>query len=174
MKKLLTFSLLTLSLLAHAKDVKYYYGSVKYFGADGLTPIGDTVSLLERTIDPETNSITEVVLQPKTAGEKAQAYTTHIERIDGGNTFKTYDDGKTFSGTMVYSGDDWKWNQWSYDLNVMGGLLKGKGQLSSAGIETEKTFTKKTGEIVMLIRDQLSEISAKKYQKLKKEISSGK
>lgn len=83
------------------------------------------------------------------------------------NVFTATDDAKCFSGTITFAGENWKWNNWTYDIEMTGGSGKivGEGKLSSSGIETTKKFILPNGKEQVLITEKLNEITKEEYEK---------
>lgn len=162
--------LFSLQLFA-ATSTGYFYGEMTYYSADGNQAMGTTMSLVERTVNPEENIITELVFQPSNQpGGEVRRFTTYLKREDKTNVFNTSDLAGSFSGKVTFEGKEWAWDKWTYDIQVSGGRLTGTGALSAAGIVTEKNFMKKDGTVVQKIRENLKTITKKQYQKRLKEM----
>lgn len=156
-------------------NTKYYYGEVLISSPDGKTPYGKSVSLIKRTVDPANSIITEIVLQPaRDPKQKPKDINTVLKREGSTNVFSTADDAKTFSGKLTFTGAEWSWNNWTYDIKLAdGSKLDGKGVHSEAGIKTEKTFYKPDGVASILIKEDVKYISSDEYNSRHKQMMDG-
>lgn len=177
MKFLLISALLQFPLIAVGSAsadpafIRYYYGEVKYSSPDGKIPYGQTISLVKRTVNPEEYSIVEDVIQPaRTPGGAASEFITHIVRTDSASlVFNASDEGKTFSGTLTFSANDWQKNSWIYSIQLCsGGKIEGTGTLSDQGIQTRKTFFNQNEAPTTLIVEDLASISSDRYEEIRK------
>lgn len=153
-------------------NTKYYYGDVMISSADGKTPYGKSVSLIKRTVDPAQDMITEIVLQPpRDPKQKPKDINTVLKRVGSTNVFSTSDDANTFNGKLIFTGTEWSWNSWTYDIKLAdGSKLNGKGLHDAVGIKTEKTFYKPDGGASLLIREDLKSISSDEYDSRHKQM----
>lgn len=146
-------------------NTHYYYGEVKITSPDGKIPYGAVKhSLVKRTIDEKGKTIIEYVNQD------GKMFNTKLTQTDKINVFTATDDAKSFSGTITFAGEDWKWNNWTYDIEMADGSGKilGDGKLSASGLETTKKFVLPNGKQQVLITENLKEITKEEYEKLKK------
>ena len=165
MKTIIVLVSLLLCALAQAKSQSYYYGTVKYSSVDGTLPMGETVSLVSRTLDPEMGLILERVLQPKEKAPGADEFITEM-KLKNGNTFAASDTAQTFSGEIVFFGSPWSWTTWDYQVNLTkGGVITGSGFLTEQGILTNKTL--RTANFKMKILEDLKTISEAEYLKIR-------
>jgi hypothetical protein len=158
-----------------AARTEYYYGQVVYSSADGKIEYGKTFSLVKRLIDPVAERILETVLQPsEKPGGKPDEYVTELKRAGPTAVFNASDPGKTFTGTLAFSGGAaWAWTVWLYDLKfTAGGSLKGRGELSQGAVKTEKIFTKPDGGATRITED-LKAISLRQYNAQYKKMLAG-
>lgn len=148
-----------------AANTQYYYGEVIISSPDGKIPYGKSVSLIKRTVDPANNTISEIVLQPpRDPKQKPKDINTTLKRIESSNVFFASDDEKTFEGKLTFTGSEWSWNNWTYDIKLAdGSKLDGVGVLDSAGIKTQKTFYKPDGKASILIKEDVKSISSAEY-----------
>ena len=95
---------------------------------------------------------------------------TKLTQTDKNNVFTATDDAKSFSGTLTFEGENWKWSNWTYDIEMTNGSGKivGEGKLTSSGVETTKKFILPDGKEQVLITENLKEITKEEYEKLKK------
>lgn len=152
--------------IAQVQDVEYYYGDVNLSSADGKISYGKFSSLVKRIIDPANKTITEIVLQPpRNPQQQPKDINTKLTQIGNSNVFQAVDDGHTFEGKMTFEGSEWKWNQWSYEIELLdGSTLKGTGLIDSEGIKTQKMFYKPDGTASVLLKEDLKSIDSTKYK----------
>lgn len=146
-------------------ETHYYYGEVKTTSPDGKIPYGPLkYSLVKRTIDQKEKTISEYVMQD------GKLFNTKLTQTDKSNVFATTDDEKSFSGTITFTGESWKWSSWTYNIEMTDGSGKiiGDGKLTSIAIETIKKFVLPNGKEQVLITENLKEITKEEYEKLKK------
>lgn len=144
-------------------NVKYYYGDVIITSADGKIPYGPTKhSLIKRTINKELKIITELVIQGK------ETFDTELKQINNSTKFSANDKLNSFNGFVEFTGTDWNWEKWTYDIkmNDKSGNIIGNGLLNENGIETEKYFTDSLGNKMVKIIEKLKNINQKEYNKL--------
>ena len=93
-------------------------------------------------------------------------FVTELTRIAQGTTFNAADTGGTFTGTMTFSGDDWRWTSWTYDISMSdgSGKLLGSGQLKQSGISTDKRFQSPDGVVRVVIRETPASITKSEFQ----------
>lgn len=152
--------------------ISYYYGAVVYLGPDGKTQYGQSVSLVKRTVDQASKTITELVTQPDRKNPKAYNDFMTTMTLDSGTTFKARDEGNTFSGSLTFSGPNWQWNHWIYGLNLTaGGKIVGAGTLDQNGITTHKQVLGPDGKISVLVNESLPPISEEQYNTYHKVMS---
>ncbi len=146
-------------------NTHYYYGEVKTNSPDGKISYGPVKhSLVKRTIDEKGKTIIEYVIQD------GKLFNTKLTQTDKNNVFTATDDAKSFSGTITFAGETWKWSNWTYDIEMTNGSGKivGEGKFSSSGIETTKKFILPNGKAQVLILENLNEITKEEYEKLNK------
>jgi hypothetical protein len=168
MRTLAILAILLFCGMAEANSQNYYYGSVKYYSADGVSSMGQTVSLVSRVVDPDKRQIVETVLQPKKNQSGADEFITELN-LKTGNTFTTSDSAGTFSGEITFFGDEWKWSSWEYQVNLTsGGKISGIGFLTSEALLTNKTFRTENYEIKIL--EDLKSISQSEYLEIRRKL----
>lgn len=107
----------------------YYSGAVLTTSPDGETPLGPPVIILaKRLLLPAENKMVEEVW----LGDKH--IITTLLRQEGGSTFRATDAGGTFEGTLRFTGDEWAWSRWTYDIR----LLDGSGKIAGRGSKTQE------------------------------------
>lgn len=153
--------------------IAYYYGNVRYYAPDGQTPRGQTVSLVKRTVNPSASQIIEIVTQPdRQSPKRATDFKVILSRVGTSNEFSV--SGDTFRGVMAFTGADWNWNAWSYDIELTtGGFLRGSGTISCSGIDTNKEIQDQAHNTVLRMVEELRPISASEYERMKKALHSG-
>lgn len=144
---------------------KFYFGEVIMSSPDGKIPYGKSVSLIKRTVDPANNTISEIVLQPpRDPKQKPKDINTILKRVESSNVFSAADDEKKFEGKLTFTGSEWSWNNWTYDIKLAdGSKLDGVGVLDASGIKTQKTFYKPDGKASILIKEDVKLISSAEY-----------
>lgn len=151
--------------LAHAKSQNYYYGTVKYYSSDGTSQMGQTVSLVSRMIDSDKKQIVETVTQPKENKPGANEFTTELNQKTG-NSFTASDAAGTFTGEIIFFGNEWSWASWDYRISLnSGGGITGSGFLTSDGILTNKNL--RTQNFEMKILEDLKIISESEYMEIR-------
>lgn len=154
-------------------NVEYYYGDVIFFSPDEKTIYGKSVSLVKRIIDPSNNTITEIVEQPpRDRKQQPINIRTVLTRLGNLNIFSAIDDGHTFSGSLSFSGSEWNWDKWTYEIKMSdGSKLDGIGFIDAAGLKTQKTFYKPDGKASVKLKENLNTINSAEYDIRHKEIS---
>lgn len=163
----LAVALLSLASTSQA-SINYYYGSVHYFSPDGSADWGNTASLVKRTILPGEGRITELVTQPdRNDPSKSNDFDTTLTRVGTSNVFSVSIVGDTTSGTMSFSGDEWNWDSWTYDLKLSpSGYIHGTGSLSVSGIQTRKEVFDANHAQTVLMTEDLKPISDQEYARI--------
>ncbi len=144
-----------------ADGAVYYFGPVKYFSADGLTPYGATESLVRREISAGGALIVETVTQPgRFPSLPTQTFVTRLARRGHGLVYSAADEERTFSGSLTFAGRDLA--AWTYDITLAaGGTITGSGRLNNIGISTEKIMS---GARPVRIVEDLRTISRAAYE----------
>lgn len=145
-------------------NTHYYYGEVKTTSADGKIPYGPVKhSLVKRTIDEKEKTIIEEVMQD------GESFNTKLTQTKKSNVFSAIDEDNSFSGTITFTGESWKWNNWTYNIEMTDGSGKivGEGKLTSSAIETIKKFVLPNGKEQVLITEYLKEITKEEYEEFK-------
>lgn len=145
-----------------ATSVRYYEGTSTTTSPDGATPYGPPVAVLvRRQVDPAAQRIEEHVIN------EGRAFPTTLRQTQG-EEFSASDEGETFHGTVTFSGPDWAWTSWTYDLTMSdgSGTLRGSGTLSAEGIDTEKMFHGPDGSAQALIVEHLRPIDEATYERM--------
>ena len=168
MKKLILISSLLASLSVwSAPQVTYFFGDLTYFSGNGTTSMGTYKTLLQRTVDAEKGTIVEDYVQdtdnPENGGRQ---YKVFLQRDGQSNVFKTYDEERTFEGTVTMEGPAGSMEKWVYDLKVSGGKVKGMGTLNANQLLTDKSFFGKEATPIQKIKEKYLVITEKKYKKL--------
>ena len=141
----------------------YYSGAVMTTSPDGEQPLGPPVKVLaKRQLLPAENKIVEEVWH------SGRHIVTTLLRKEGG-LFSASDAGGSFSGTLTFSGDDWDWSAWTYDIQ----LSDGSGKISGRGAKTdegrliiEKLFIDAAGAPKARILEDHKAISPEEFQEL--------
>lgn len=151
-------------------QVTYYYGLVTYYFPDGKTVLGSSHSLVKRTIDPSKKLILELVSQASLKDStNVENYETIFSQVDLGSSFTVEDTGKTFSGVIKFSGEDWKWTAWDYNLTLSDGeKLTGNGRLDEQGISVRKYISRADGNLRLFIQELLQPITEEQYNNYRK------
>lgn len=166
---------LGLALQSHAaavsSETRHYYGSVIVTKPDG-SMVTQTSSLVKRTVAPNLNQIVEAILQPaRTPQSKPKEVVTTLSRQGQSHVFSAVDDAHTFSGELIFSGNEWAWDHWEYKIKLLdGSSIQGSGEIDSQGLKTQKTFIKSDGSIFALIKEDLALISEQDYDRRRQDI----
>jgi hypothetical protein len=157
--------------------VSYYAGNVTMTSGDGTTAYGGTTSLVKRTVNRARHEITETVIEPaKKAGEPAVEIVTHLKARGKTSIFDVEDEGRTFRGTMTFSGNDWKRTHWTYEIEMLengaptGVTLSGDGDISPTSIRTRKVIADADGNSMMLVEEDLGRVTPAEFRRLKSEM----
>ncbi len=143
-----------------ADEVRYYGGAYTTMSPDGKQPYGPPVPVVgKRTLKKNDGLILEVLDMPK------RHFDVTLTRTEG-STFTGTDAGKTWTGTIEYSGEEWGWNSWTYAIKLTdgSGTLKGKGSLEDGKMETDKTFYDPSGAAKARILESLNAVTAAEYE----------
>jgi hypothetical protein len=143
------------------REVTYYAGTSSMTSPDGTIPFGPPSDVVvERVIDPAARTISENVIHP------GRSFPTMLERVGDTTTFRASDAAASFSGTLTFSGAEWAWDAWTYDIAMAdgSGTLRGRGTRSATDMKTEKTFYAPDGTPKMRLQEDLTRIDAKTYE----------
>jgi hypothetical protein len=156
-----------------APSTSYYFGPVVYVSPDGKTVMGKVASLVTRTVNPASATITETVMQASRASNgKTREYKATLTRKDA-NHFSITDAEHSYTGTITFSGPEWNWTDWTYDLQLVeGGRITGKGSLTKDGLLIEKTLLEKDGSTRLIVRENLKPVTQALYLDLRKNLQS--
>lgn len=146
-----------------AETINYYQGTSTTTSPDGSTPYGPPAAVLvRRHVDPAAGIIEESVIN------NGQAFPTTLTWTQG-TEFSASDEGATFRGTVTFSGPEWAWTSWTYDIAMSdgSGTLRGNGSLSADGIHTEKMFHAPDGSAQARIVEALIPIDEATYDELR-------
>ena len=152
------------------ETTKYYFGSVKYFSPEGVSK-GETISLVKRIVSPANSRITEIVLQPsRIHGQPPTEFVTTLSRIGKSNIFSVTDDAGGVTGQLTFTGEDWKWDRWSYEMEIRkSDKVRGEAALSANGLETRKSLFRSEKQYLSIVED-LKTIDEIEYQRRRKEL----
>lgn len=120
---------------AATPTITYYEGTETTTSPDGTTPFGPPHAVLvRRTVDPSAKTIDEYVVMQ---GEEHPATMT----LRDGDVFTVTDPKGEFSGTLTFTGPAWNYTGWTYDIKVGAtGAISGHGEVTAAGLKTDKQF----------------------------------
>lgn len=141
-------------------NTRFYYGEVKTTSPVGKIPYGPVkYSLVKRIIDPSKGTIVELVKQ----GDKL--FNTILTQTKSENIFEVSDKNKSFTGTIIFNGEKWRWTTWTYNIKMADGSGKiiGTGRLQNKLLSTNKKFLSPDGTEKVLIVEELKEISEAEY-----------
>ena len=156
---------------AVADTVSYYRGQAQQLAPDGERPIGSFATAVKRVVSPERGVIVETVLQPgRRGGLEARELGAVLTRVPGTGRFEVDSESGGFKGAIEFSGVEWNWDRWTYDLRLKdGGRLKGEGERDREGIRTTKRVFNETGNPVVIVKEDLRVTDAEEYGRLKRE-----
>ena len=140
-------------------EILYYTGTYAVTSPDGKQAFGPPIAVVaKRTFQKEQNLILEVLDLPK------KHFEVTLTRAEG-TPFTGTDKGKSWTGKIIYSGPEWKWNQWTYDIKMTdgSGTIKGSGSIVEGNFKTEKLFYDPTGTPQARILESLKATTAENY-----------
>ncbi|WP_434420357.1 hypothetical protein [Nannocystis pusilla] len=139
----------------------YYVGTTATTSPDGAQPYGPAKTIaVRRTVDPARGRIEELVVHP---GEQ---YFTELRRRPGdAAVFTTTDRAGSFTGTVRFTGPEWAWTAWTYDIAMSdgSGKLQGSGRLGTRSLDTDKLFVSPDGQPRARIVEHLEQVDEPTY-----------
>lgn len=139
----------------------YYVGTTATTSPDGAQPYGPAKTVaVRRTVDPAQGSIEELVVHP---GEQ---FFTELQRRPGdAAVFTTRDRAGSFGGTVSFTGPEWAWTAWTYDIAMSdgSGKLQGSGRLGARSLDTDKLFVGPDGQPRARIVEHLEQVDEPTY-----------
>ena len=154
----------TAPLVVAAEDqTAYFLGEVRISAPNGQV-VGNSLSLVKRTLKPVENRIIEVVASIDLS-KPAKEFTTVFE-VDG-SRFVMKDAEGTFTGSGELTGTAWQWTGWKYEVEFTGGpargRLKGEDVLGAGGLTAKKWFMSPDGVVRAQFAEELSPVSRAVY-----------
>jgi hypothetical protein len=149
------------------REVVFYVGTSTTTSPDGSTPYGPPVTVIaRRTVDPDDGTIRELVVHP------GRTFPTTLERVPGTNDFHASDEAGSFTGTLTFSGREWAWDAWSYDISMTdgSGALRGRGTRTKVGMDTDKTFFDPSGEPRARMREHFDRVDEATFEAKRAEL----
>ncbi|PCC71805.1 hypothetical protein SAMN02745121_03157 [Nannocystis exedens] len=139
----------------------YYVGTTATTSPDGSQPYGPAKTIaVRRTVDPAQGSIEELVVHP---GEQ---FVTLLQRRPGdAAVFAASDRAGGFTGTVTFTGPEWAWTAWTYDIAMTDGSgeLQGTGRLGERSLDTDKLFVGPDGQPRARIAEHLEQVDEPTY-----------
>ena len=166
---LLLTALLAQTSLAGQVQVAYFLGEVRMSSPSGQA-IGNSLSLVKRTLNPDESRIIELVVSID-PGKPTKEFTTIFE-VQGAR-FVMKDTEGTFTGEGGLIGKAWEWSGWNYEVEFTGarkGRLKGEDFLGPEGLTVKKSFATADGVVRMLFIEDLKPISKATYDILRAKV----
>jgi hypothetical protein len=82
------------------------------------------------------------------------------------STFEASDAARSFTGKIVFTGREWVWDAWTYEIAMSdgSGTLRGEGKRTADAITTTKTFFSSDGKPKARIVDQLERVDEKAFE----------
>lgn len=154
----------------HAVVVRHYVGTTATSSPDGTQAYGPPHAVaVRRTVDPAAGTITEYVVHP------GRVFPTLLIREgarDGRVVFRADDEARSFTGTVRFTGPDWAWTAWDYDLVMRdgSGALRGSGRMQGRTIVTDKLFVAPDGQPRARIGERLAEVDAAAFARVEAEL----
>jgi len=86
--------------------------------------------------------------------------------------FDADDQTHSFRGTVTFTGPEWAWTAWTYDLAMSdgSGTLRGNGHLAPGSLDTDKAFVAADGQPRAQIREHLEEVDEATYTRTRAEL----
>ncbi|WAS94805.1 hypothetical protein [Nannocystis punicea] len=140
----------------------YYVGTTTTTSPDGAQPYGPAKTIaVRRTVDSAHDSIEELVVHP---GE--QFITTLQRRPGDAAVFAAGDRAGSFTGTVTFTGPEWAWTAWTYDIAMTDGSgeLQGTGRLTAGSLDTDKLFISPDGQPRARIHEHLEQVDETIYK----------
>lgn len=151
-------------------ETHYYVGTVITTAPDGVQAYGPELKIAARRgLDADAGTIEEYVVHP------GKAYPTRLRRTEGsgeGVVFAAEDEARSFSGTVTFTGPDWAWTAWAYDIVLRdgSGSLRGTGRADARSIDTDKLFIGPDGQPRARIREHLERVDAPTFTRTRDEL----
>lgn len=147
----------------------YYVGTTATTSPDGQQAYGPARTIaVRRTVDPARRLVEEHVVHP------GEVFVTVLRRRPGdAAVFDATDQNHSFTGTVTFTGPEWAWTGWTYDLAMSdgSGTLRGSGRLTPGSLDTDKTFVGPDGQPRAQIHEHLEEVDEATYTRTRAELS---
>lgn len=175
MKKLILFSTLILAFSVSA-ETQYFFGKTKMWTPDKRTALGESPYLVKRVLDKKKGLILETATTvSRKTGKIYEEHTMTLKQTDKKSRFDIVDKTKKFNGFVMYKGDEWNWDKWTYAVAFKNGdKLVGEGTLSSTALKTEKLILNSKKAAKLMIVDDLKAIDEATYKLRFKDFVTGK
>lgn len=147
----------------------YYVGTTATTSPDGQQAYGPARTIaVRRTVDPAGGRIEELVVHP------GEVFVTVLRRRPGDAAiFDADDQNHSFTGTVSFTGPEWAWTAWTYDLAMSdgSGTLTGSGSGGPGSLDTDKLFVAADGQQRARIREHLEEVDEATYTRTRAELA---
>jgi hypothetical protein len=145
----------------HSLAVAWYVGTSTTTSPDGSRPYGPPKTVaVRRTLDPEHGTIDEYVVHP------GRELPTKLVRLAGASTFEASDAARSFTGKLAFTGAEWDWDAWTYEITMTdgSGSLRGDGKRTPRTIDTSKVFLGPDGAPKARIVDHLERVDERVFE----------
>ena len=165
MKQLLFFLVLTFSVGTFA-DVQYFFGKTKMWTPDKRTALGESPYLMKRELNQKLGVIVETAISlSRKTGSLYEEHTLTLKQTAKKSKFKIVDKFKKLNGHVLFKGDEWKWNHWTYVVAFKNGdKIVGEGSLSKNSLKSEKLILSSRKSAKVLIVEELQAIDERTYK----------
>lgn len=147
-----------------APTVEYFVGESRMM-TPAAKPVGSSLSLVKRIVNPAENRIEEHVLSVR-EGAAPKTFVAVLEVK--GNKFVISESGKAFEGIGVLVGEPWKWTEWKSVTTIAGGAgtVRSEDKVTEHGLTVRKTFAGPDGKVQLKFEETLLRIGAATYATL--------
>lgn len=131
---------------------QYFIGTSQTTSPDGKKVYQENAVLVRRQVDPPGNQIVEETWYD------LDARVTTLTRQGDTSVFDATDATASFTGTITYTGEEWAWDDWNYDLTLTdgSGRVSGPGSFDVSHWESTKTFYDGKDQATALVLDDLT------------------
>ena len=139
--------------------IEYYRGESQDSSPDGKVLYGiPRVMLLKRVISPSKKTITEFV----NVGLKI--FRRVLTQVDNTAVFKIDAVPATHKGTITFSGEAWKWKQWTYAVDLLRvGSMVGTASLVGEVLKINHKISGPKGSATGQSRQNLKRVKSNEY-----------
>ena len=130
---------------------QYFTGQSVTTSPDGSRVYAENSVLVRRLVDPPNAEIVEETWYD------TDARVTTMVRQGETDVFDASDNLGSFQGTITYTGPEWEWTGWTYDIQMLDGSghLDGTGSTDGQTWQSQKTFYGTNDQPQAVVEDTL-------------------